>query len=55
MLASADVAVTLEELCDYLLDNKIAKNKLPEFLEVVDEMPMTPTRKIIKGRLRRAG
>ena len=52
-LASPDVETTLEELCDYLLENKIAKNKLPEFLEVVGEMPMTPTRKIIKGRLKR--
>jgi hypothetical protein len=30
----------------------IAKNKLPEKLVVVSEMPLTPTRKIIKGRLR---
>lgn len=45
--------VSLDELCTYLLENNIAKNKLPEFLEVVDEMPLTPTRKIIKGRLKR--
>ena len=53
-LASPQVETTLEELCAYLLENNIAKNKLPEFLEVVGEMPMTPTRKIIKGRLKRA-
>jgi len=47
-------SVSLEELCAHLLDNGIAKNKLPEFLEVVDEMPLTPTRKVIKGRLRRS-
>lgn len=43
--------VTLELLCDYLLGHGIAKTKLPERLVLVDEMPLTPTRKIIKGRL----
>lgn len=43
--------VTLQELCDYLLENKITKLKLPERLEVIEEMPLTATRKIIKGRL----
>ena len=45
-------AATLEELVAYLLEQRIAKNKLPERLVVIDEMPLTPTRKIIKGRLR---
>jgi non-ribosomal peptide synthetase component E (peptide arylation enzyme) len=45
-------APTLRELCDYLSAHDIAKIKLPERLEIVAEMPMTPTRKIIKGRLR---
>ena len=53
-LRRPQAAVSLEELCAHLLDNGIAKNKLPEFLEVVDEMPLTPTRKVIKGRLRRS-
>jgi len=35
-----------------LLEKKIAKNKLPERLVVVAEMPLTPTRKVIKNRLR---
>jgi len=43
---------TLAELVDYLLAQRIAKNKLPERLVVVPEMPLTPTRKIIKGRLK---
>lgn len=43
---------TLEELVAYLLDKNIAKNKLPERMVIVPEMPLTPTRKIIKGRLR---
>ena len=44
-------AVTLEELCTLLDEHKIAKNKWPERLEIIDEMPLTPTRKVIKGRL----
>jgi non-ribosomal peptide synthetase component E (peptide arylation enzyme) len=44
--------ITLDELVDYLLKKNIAKNKLPERLVVIPEMPLTPTRKIIKGRLR---
>jgi cyclohexanecarboxylate-CoA ligase len=44
-------APTLDELCAYLLERGIAKYKLPERLEIVAEMPLTPTRKIIKGRL----
>ena len=48
-------APTLEDLVQYLLSKDIAKNKLPERLEVIAEMPLTPTRKIIKGRLRVPG
>jgi len=44
--------VSLEELVAYLMDKNIAKIKLPEKLVLVDEMPLTPTRKIIKGQLR---
>jgi non-ribosomal peptide synthetase component E (peptide arylation enzyme) len=44
-------AIDLETLCGYLLGHGIAKTKLPEHLVLMDEMPMTPTRKIIKGRL----
>jgi len=45
-------ALTLEELAAYLLGRNIAKNKLPERLVLVPEMPLTPTRKVIKGRLK---
>jgi cyclohexanecarboxylate-CoA ligase len=51
-LRNASEPVSLEELVGYLLGKNIAKNKLPERLVVVPEMPLTPTRKIIKGRLR---
>lgn len=50
-LAPDAKAPALEELAAYLLEHKISKNKLPERLVVVDEFPMTPTRKIIKGKL----
>ena len=43
---------SLAELCEYLLAREIAKNKLPERLVVIAEMPLTPTRKIIKSKLR---
>jgi len=46
--------VLLEEIVAYLLEKNIAKIKLPEKLVVVAEMPMTPTRKIIKARLKPA-
>jgi non-ribosomal peptide synthetase component E (peptide arylation enzyme) len=51
-LKNKNDSVSLEELSAWLLDRNIAKNKLPERLVVVPEMPLTPTRKIIKGRLR---
>jgi non-ribosomal peptide synthetase component E (peptide arylation enzyme) len=44
--------VSLMDLVDYLLEKGIAKNKFPERLVIVAEMPLTPTRKIIKSRLR---
>ena len=44
-------APTLDELVSYLLSKDIAKNKLPERLVVIPEMPLTPTRKVIKSRL----
>ena len=42
---------TLDELCAYLTEHRIAKTKLPERLELIEAMPLTPTRKIIKGKL----
>jgi cyclohexanecarboxylate-CoA ligase len=51
-LRKADDPVSLSEIADYLLSKNIAKTKLPEKLVVVPEMPLTPTRKIMKGRLK---
>jgi len=50
-LAPGAEALTLETICAYLLEHKIAKNKLPEKLAIMDELPLTPTRKVIKGKL----
>jgi non-ribosomal peptide synthetase component E (peptide arylation enzyme) len=44
--------VTLDELCTYLQEHGVAKTKLPERIEFIDAMPLTATRKIIKGRLK---
>ena len=46
------VRLALEEVTEFLLQHNIAKTKLPERLVIVAEMPLTPTRKIIKGRLK---
>ncbi len=42
----------LPDICDWLHRNGVAKMKWPERVELIDAMPMTPTRKIIKGVLR---
>jgi acyl-CoA synthetase (AMP-forming)/AMP-acid ligase II len=43
--------LSLAELTDFLRD-KIATYKLPEFLEMLDVLPRTPTGKAQKGPLR---
>ena len=48
---TGDPAPTLEDLCAYLDENGVAKTRWPERLEVVDAMPLTATRKIVKGKL----
>jgi non-ribosomal peptide synthetase component E (peptide arylation enzyme) len=45
-------APTLDDLSDFLLSRGLAKVKLPERLEVVTEMPLNPTGKILKRVLR---
>ena len=52
VLRDKTFSLDFEEMVEFLLSKQIAKNKLPEKLVVVPEMPMTPTRKVIKGRLR---
>ena len=48
---AGDEAPTLESICAYLDENGIAKIRWPERLEIIDAMPLTATRKIIKGKL----
>lgn len=52
MLRPGTDGLTLEELVTYLAGRQIARMKFPERLVVVADMPLTPTRKIIKGRLK---
>ncbi len=44
-------SLALEEVVAFLAERSIARMKFPERLVVVAEMPLTPTRKIIKSRL----
>ena len=48
---TGDEAPTLEAICAYLDENGIAKVRWPERLQIVESIPLTATRKIIKGRL----
>lgn len=45
-------SLSLQEVVDFLVQHNIAKTKLPERLVITPEMPLTPTRKIIKSRLK---
>ena len=42
---------SFEEMTSHLASRGFAKMTWPERLEIIDEMPLTPTRKIIKGEL----
>jgi len=42
----------LETMLAHLESQGVARMRWPERLEVIDEMPMTPTRKIVKGELK---
>lgn len=44
--------VTLHAITAHLDAHRIAKNKWPERLELVAAMPLTPTNKIMKSKLR---
>lgn len=43
---------TLAELTAYLETRQVARQKFPERLEIVSELPMTPSGKVQKYRLR---
>jgi cyclohexanecarboxylate-CoA ligase len=52
VVPKTDEAPTLAEVVAFLETRQIARQKLPERLEVVAELPMTPSGKIQKYRLR---
>ena len=52
VLRSGAAAPSLEEIAAHLTAGGLAKNKLPERLEVIDELPLGPTGKILKRVLR---
>ena len=53
-VAKSGEALSLEELNQFLVnERKIAKFKLPERLEPVDHLPLTPVGKINKKELRK--
>lgn len=45
-------AITLEDVTKHLDAKSVSKGRWPERLEIVDAMPLTPTQKIIKSRLK---
>lgn len=47
-----NAAVSLEAITEFLDANQVAKNKWPEHLQLVDAFPLTPTNKVMKGRLK---
>lgn len=51
VVVSPGATVTLEDVCALLEAKGIAKYKWPERLQVFPELPMTPTRKVMRGRL----
>lgn len=51
IVPKAGEALTFDEVIGFLKD-KVATYKLPEFLEVLKELPRTPTGKVQKGPLR---
>jgi 2,3-dihydroxybenzoate-AMP ligase len=51
VILSRGAALTLEQLVVFLMNEEIAKHKLPERLEIVDEFPLSPLGKVSKKDL----
>ncbi|MDN2565611.1 acyl--CoA ligase [Aquibium sp. A9E412] len=49
--ARPDAAIGLDEVCAMLEERGIAKFKWPERLEIFEQLPLTPTRKVMRGAL----
>jgi cyclohexanecarboxylate-CoA ligase len=52
VVAEGATAPTLAELFDFLTGEGLAKQKVPERLEVVDALPRNPAGKVLKHELR---
>lgn len=52
IILKPDQSLTFDELKSFLLAQKIAKFKLPERLEIVEEFPLSPAGKILRRKLR---
>ena len=52
LILSAGATLSFEEMIEYLLSKGLTKTYLPERLEIVSEMPRTPSGKIQKFHLR---
>jgi 2,3-dihydroxybenzoate-AMP ligase len=44
-------ALTLQQLVQFLMNEEIAKHKLPERLEILEEFPLSPLGKVSKKDL----
>ncbi len=51
VVLGGDARLTLDDVCAVLERDDIAKFKWPERLEFIDEMPLTPTQKVMRGKL----
>ncbi|MCF8565040.1 AMP-binding protein [Alicyclobacillus tolerans] len=54
VVPQADATLSLSDVRRFLVDQGIAMQKIPEYLEILQEMPMTPSGKIKKFVLRDA-
>ncbi len=52
VIPKAGQSIGFRELTDFLLQQRIAKFKLPERLEIVDQFPLSPAGKILRRELR---
>jgi cyclohexanecarboxylate-CoA ligase len=52
VVPAADAEPTLEELCRFLDEQRIARQKLPERMIALDELPKTASGKVQKFVLR---
>jgi non-ribosomal peptide synthetase component E (peptide arylation enzyme) len=53
VMTAAGTSLSLEDITQTLNARGIARFKWPERLQIVDEMPLTPTQKIMRGELKR--